>query len=193
MRFRLIVLCLLGCALASASVVTNGGLEGGPSGASTTVPSWTIGGSGGANTAGLCSVIDFDAHSGSCAVGFFSTGPLGSLSQTLSTVAGQTYTLSFWLWNNQPGSNFFEALFNGAQVFSETNSNAHGFEFHSVSVTATGTSTVLQFNGFNVPGTTMLDDVDVSAVGSVPEPATFGLVSGAVLLGGAIRRRLGRK
>jgi hypothetical protein len=40
----------------------------------------------------------------------------GTLSQTLSTVTGSSYTLSFWLANDGVRGNAFEILWNGTLV-----------------------------------------------------------------------------
>jgi hypothetical protein len=115
------------------------------------------------------------AHSGTN-YAFLGAAPgTGSLSQTggVSTVAGQSYSLSFWLANDVtvglPAGNSFNVFFNGVNVFSLTNSAAFGYTQFTISnLVATGASTALQFVYNNNSDFWRLDDVNVSAQG-VPE------------------------
>jgi hypothetical protein len=66
------------------------------------------------------------AHSGRCAMNFGSLSS-ASLSQTLATVAGDTYSVSFYLGDfltqgNGPANSFL-VDFGGMTIFSETNSH----------------------------------------------------------------------
>jgi len=115
-----------------------------------------------------------------------------SLTQTLSTIAGQTYDISFWSDADVP--NDFSVTFGGLPVTGAPSTIAmHGFpgsgnagEFvlYSGTATATSTSTDLVFTTMAFPtsasGVTVeLDDVSVSPVSSVPEPS--GLLTALAL------------
>ena len=115
------------------------------------------------------------AHSGSCAANF---GPPeddpGGTSQELTTVAGQSYTVSFWLANNggfQVIPNDFSALWNGDSRVSFTDSDNFDWTQYSFDVVGTGADD-LSFSFRQDPGFIGLDDVSVSA----PEPSTLPLL-----------------
>ena len=133
---------------------------------------------------------NYDPHNGTYDARFAAYGNQpDTISQTLKTVPGTTYTVSFWLLN-YPGNadNAFTAQFGGTTVYSETNAAASNYTEHSANVVATGSSTVLSLAGYNVYSTDFLDDLSVNAI--VPEPGTWA--GGALLLGAAglvLRRR----
>jgi PEP-CTERM motif len=56
-------------------------------------------------------------------------------------------------------------------------------------VEATSNSTVLSFQGFDVPNSIGLDDVSVSTASSVPEPSTFALLGTGILGLASVARR----
>ena len=97
----------------------------------------------------------------------------GTLSQSLATMTGGMYNLSFWLANDQtaglPQTNSFEVFFNGISVFSMTNQAAFGYTQFTISgLVATGAATSLQFVYQHGSDFWRLDDVSVEAAG-VPE------------------------
>lgn len=110
------------------------------------------------------------AHSGVNYAFLGATGLIGSLSQSLSTVAGQSYNLSFWLGNDGGlPPNSFEVFWNGVSVFSLTNAAGFSYtQFGALNLVATGGSTVLEFRSRNDQDFWRLDDINVSAQG-VPE------------------------
>jgi hypothetical protein len=174
---------------AHANLVENGGFETG------NFSGWT------ATTAiGACQSVGTDAssactgaqadldpgpHSGSYAAYLGQPYPSnpGLLSQAISTVPGQAYTLDFWLANlsdNQISTpNGFQVSWNGTTVVSFQDSPAFGYtQFTIPGLTATDTTTTLMFSEYQVPAGFVLDDVSVTAsVTQVPEPGV------AVLLG----------
>jgi hypothetical protein len=84
------------------------------------------------------------------------------LSQTLATTAGEPYLLSLWL--NSPdglGPNAFLVSWNGTTLFNQTNIPALGWTNLQFAVSATGTSTVLEFGFLDVPSFLGLDDISV--------------------------------
>jgi hypothetical protein len=102
------------------------------------------------------------AHSGSYGAELGPSGSLGFLSQTLTTVAGSSYLLSFWLDSPDGGNpNEFLVSWNGNTLFDAADLPAIGWTNLQFVVTATGTNTVLQF-GFRDDSTWLgLDDIRV--------------------------------
>jgi hypothetical protein len=142
---------------AASSVVQNGDFETG------TFSSWTQSG----NT-GFTSVTSGNSsytHSGTYGASVGPSGSLGFLSQTLTTVPGQIYRLSFWL--NSPGGSpsEFNATWNGSTLIDLVNPPATGWSNYVFTVTATSSSTVLQFGLRNDPDFFGLDDISVTPVG----------------------------
>jgi len=102
------------------------------------------------------------------------------LSQTLATMPGQSYTISFeFSANGNPGANEFAVLWNGATVLDLGPGGTLGpvgtlntYVLYSVpKVVATSTSTTLTFLGREDIGYDAIDNVEVDPVGA-PEPAT---------------------
>ncbi len=130
-----------------------------------------------------------------------------SLTQTLNTVIGDTYTIGFWANADTP--NTFSVTFGGAAVngapasiaqngFPSNNwlGNSSLFTYYSGTATATATRTDLVFSaayqGNSDTGVTVeIDNVDVTGLTSAtPEPATFPLTAlGLGLAGMAVARR----
>ncbi len=125
-------------------------------------------------------------HSGIYGAFLGQSGSLGTLSQTLPTVAGQSYTLSFWLANPAPGTpNRFQASWNGTTLFDKSNIGAFGWTNLQFKVTATTTSTALQFGFQNDNNAFGLDDISVQGVSapvaaSAPELLTVSEANGVI-------------
>lgn len=124
------------------------------------------------------------SHSGNWYYVFASTNPSGSydtLAQAISTVPGQTYTLSFYINSTIPGGQqFFMASWDGQAVATSSNGDIGNQSYGQVirSVTATTSSTILSFTGYNSSGAYRLDDISVLPI---PEPATAVMM---LLVGG---------
>jgi hypothetical protein len=87
------------------------------------------------------------------------------LSQTLPTAPDQLYLVSFWLVNyNGDGPNQFLADWGATILFNQLNLGTDGWMNLQYFVTATATSTTLQFGFRNDPYYFALDDVSVTAV-----------------------------
>jgi hypothetical protein len=123
-------------------------------------------------------------------------GAVGStddvLSQVLSTVAGDSYVLDFWLAHEgNNNENDFSASFGGTTVLSLANQAEFGYTEFTFTVTASGPSTTLTFAGREVPGWYDLDNVSVDPVNaSTPEPAGVMLLGTLIgLVGWQLRSR----
>jgi hypothetical protein len=126
-------------------------------------------------------------HSGNFGA-FLGDTNLASLSQTISTVPGQNYLLSFWLVNPQggPGQQFSvnwntnSATTN--QIYSISSPGVLAWQNRMFVVSATDTNSTLQFRAENPPDGFGLDDVSVMAV-FAPAFTTLPPTNLAVLAG----------
>src|SRR5260370_1024575 len=137
------------------------------------------------------------AHSGVQFADLDYAGAVNQLSQTLATVAGQAYTISFWL-SDDVGGNPFSVSFGVTSLFSG-NTPALGsgnYEFLTFDTVASGSSTDLTFTSqytFKGGGVgAAISDVSLTPTG-VPAPATWTMVLAAAgLLALASVRRVRR-
>jgi len=123
--------------------------------------------------------------------------PFGGVTQTIATVPGQQYVLSFYLgtytqrWGGPPVS-IMAAAGNASQNFTvSTTSTSSTWTPFSMNFTATAASTPVTLTGsagFEYIG---LDNVDVEGVGgsAVPEPGSYLLVFGGLGMLAASRYR----
>jgi parallel beta-helix repeat protein len=132
---------------------------------------WTLSGNYGQSTYGPQVFIDTNAESGRYAAGMGSIGSDGILSQSIATTPGQQYTVSFWLQNEGGGPNDFTAKWNGQALLALTNSAAFGYTEYTYTVTATGSTTTLEFDARQDPSRWDLDNISVTPIGTQP-PAT---------------------
>jgi len=109
---------------------------------------------------------------------------IGYLSQTLSTAAGASYLISFWLKSDGQPNNYFQALWNGATNFAQTNVPAAGWTNITLLVTATNSQSVLKFGFFDVPSYLALDDVSVTNLAASGSPVYFGAGAGNLFYAG---------
>lgn len=169
-----------GPAVMRASLIANGGFE------TADFTGWTV--SGVASV--VCADSTYPAHSGSCGADFGT----GGVSQNITTAAGGTYTLDFWLSLDGPGNPYltFSASWDGATIFSLTGNQSSFPYTHEVftNLTASTNSTSVSFSGAGQGAHQyVFDDVNVLAnsnVNAAPEPGTIGmLLAGLAALGGA--------
>lgn len=182
-----------GAAHASMNLVTNGSFELGSFGLGS-FQGWQLT-AGDANTfvdsSGQTGTAYGQASDGLWAAYFGSTADVGgaTISQSLSTVAGQTYVLSFDLANDNGGvapSNAFAVSIGGVKVFDAADLPAQNYVHEQVTFTASGTS-LLSISGSNDASWIELDNV---AVAAVPEPASAWMaVAGLALVGGFVGMR----
>ena len=156
---------------ASAQLVQNGGFETG------SFSAWTT--NGNFSTTLVSSSSNY-VHSGVYGAVLGPAGSPGFLSQTLATIPGQNYLLSFWL-NNLSGAtpNQFSARWNGAYVLNQTNLPAFGWTNLLFFVTATSSNTSLQFgfrNDQNYFGFDAVSVTNVPAIRLQPPVRTNSLV-----------------
>ena len=87
-------------------------------------------------------------HSGDYAAEFGAIDPApDTIAQTLTTVPGATYTLSYWVSHSDSDSeNEFQASWNGAVVQDMIGANAFDWTNYTFTETATSTATALQFS-----------------------------------------------
>jgi hypothetical protein len=162
-------------AILNPTIVQNGGFETGD------FTGWTLVGNGQIGTFIYNAVVSaytfgnfsgyLFVHSGTYGA-FLGDSPIATLSQTLNTVPGQRYLLSFWLSNPEtgPGQQFKANWITNSSgtnlLFSLSNPPVITWTNPTFVVTATATNTVLQFGAANPPDGFGLDDVVV-----VPIPA----------------------
>ncbi len=112
--------------------------------------------------------------------------------QTISTVAGQQYTLSFDLGNsisyNYGGTNALSVQAGSlSQVVSSVGTQSvNAWDHYTLSFVAQSASTAVSFTGVQATYYIGLDNVSVTAV---PEPETFALLLAGLGVVGAVARR----
>jgi len=186
----LILLLLLASSPATANLITNGGFETG------NFSGWTLSGAGVPPVSGYgpyYGITTYHPRSGTYAAWFGDPNAMTYLSQTIQTVPGQEYLVSFWA-ANQPfyatPSNEFQVFWDGSPVFTVNDAPGINWTLTQGILTATQTSTEIKFGFENGPEYFVLDDVQIDAV---PEPGATILCGAGLGLLVAFGRRLRRK
>ena len=185
-----VVLCGIGALNSMAdNIVANPGFETGD------LTGWTISGAHSSpGEEGIYYGVDAaDAHTGLYGAYFGPVGGVLNLTQTLSTIPGTLYSVSFWLAQAptppSPYVNSFAVSFGGTTLVSQTAVPAIVYTEYSFAQLANTTSTTLAFAFRNDVGFFSLDDVSVTAANSVPEPASCLLLTSALGSFLLVRRR----
>ena len=149
------------------NIVENGGFETGG------FTDWTLVGDG-QNAGGFYNgVVDAGSfggasnyvHSGTYGVALGQSGFLATLSQSVPSLPGQNYLLSFWLDNPTNGvTEQFEVNWNGTTLYNILNPPVFGWTNLTFIVGATDATTVLQFAAENDQSYFGLDDVSVTPI-----------------------------
>ena len=175
-----------GSVLAGPNLVMNPGFETGD------FTDWTLSGNTGFMSVDTASGGTYVPHSGNYFALLGPVGSLGYLSQDIATMAGQTYTFSWWLASDGNTPNEFTASWNGTTISDQTDIPTQSYQLYSFTEVATGSTTTISLGARNDPGYLSLDDISVMGNTTIPEPsslviACIGLVS--LSAGTLVRRR----
>jgi hypothetical protein len=158
----------------STSLVLNGGFELG------SFADWATSGN-----FDFCSVYSGSppAHSGIYGAALGPFGSPGYISQTVSTLPGQTYQISCWLYCDGSTPNEFLVFWNGVTVYDGVNIGTTFWTNLQFQASATSTSTPLKLGFRNDNSYFALDDIAVSeAILSAPSFTQATISRGTIYL-----------
>jgi hypothetical protein len=154
------------------SVVQNGRFEAG------NFSGWTLSGAARLTCSVTSAAGGYGPHTGSFYAALGTAGSLGTISQTVPTVPGTFYDLTFWFASDGSSTNELSVSIGGTTVFDQRNISAtHGYVQLDAPFTATSSSTLIQFGERDDSGYLALDDVSVAPLPFLlpPPPAGGGL------------------
>jgi hypothetical protein len=131
-----------------------------------------------------------EPHSGNFAAVFggVTAGSFDTISQTIPTVPGATYQISFFVQNDSDSSpSEFRALWDGLTLIDAVNPPGFPYTSETFVRVASGAATVFEFQAYDVPSQIDLDDVVVRAVevAAVPAPSMPWLIGIGVAMAAA--------
>jgi hypothetical protein len=167
-------------ASATVNLVTNGSFETGD------FSGWTQ--SGTPLSSGVIQhFAGFDPTDGDYQAYFSELGSLGGISQSLATVAGGNYSISFDLANLGGTPSEYFVQFGSTVLAQEVDPSDFPYTRFSFTVTAASNSSNLSFSIQQDPSWMLLDNISVTAV---PEPGEWAmLMTGIPLVCWQIRRK----
>jgi hypothetical protein len=171
----LMCLALMAASSVHADLVVNGGFETGD------FTGWTQFG----NIYSSAVVGSYDGvnpNSGSDQAGFGAVGSIAGIEQTLNVTAGQSYQISFWLYNIGGTPSEIQLGWGGNTILDTVNPDAFPYTEYTETVTADASTDLLSFGFQQDQSYFFLDDVSVTPTSAspVPEPAT--VFAGVLLL-----------
>lgn len=198
----------LGAASAQANLVTNGSFEDPTTGSYTHIgvgspalTGWTVSGAPGTGVDVVTQSLLGAAYDGAQYVDLAGSPGPGTISQTLATVVGQLYQLTFAYSSNWQGGlstkqatvsvlDGFTSLYSDTLSHSGSSLSNLDWQVVTTTFTATSASTTLQFDSISGGSWGILvDAVSVDAVTSpVPEPGSLAL-AGIAGIGAFFARR----
>ncbi len=170
---------LLSANIAHANLLTNGGFETG------NFTGWTVTDSSNYTTVASTGAFGYNSQSGNYFASLGATPNPGTVTQNVATVAGGTYSISFWLASNGQTPNSFSVSWNGSTLLDLTNIAVQPYTQYTLEGVASGSTSTLTFSEMDNPSYLALDSVNVTRV---PEPAAVALF-GIGLLGLVAARR----
>jgi hypothetical protein len=186
MRLRtLTVFTLLAAAVgmsspASANLLVNGSFESGD------FSGWTqIGNTGFTGVTGIFGGVP--PEDGNFQAFFGAVNSPGGISQTVATVPGASYSLSFWLFNFGGTPSSYEVDFGGSVLTAATDPGPFPYTHYQFNVTAAAALSTVSFSFQQNPSYFLLDNVQLNT----PEPSTLAIggVGGLLALAYGVRRR----
>ena len=124
---------------------------------------WTLSGDTSATFVDNGSQSGIPPNTGNFEAALGTSGSSGYLSQTVATTAGATYLLSFWVDNPDADPGEFVVTWNGQTLVNVTNLVAPNWTYMQYAVSATGPSTVLQFEFVDDYNNLALDGITVTS------------------------------